>query len=59
MNSVISNLFGVYQPIVVEVVEDGIIKEVACVDYGYFAGIGLFALTLFCVFRLIGGMFRA
>ena len=59
MDTVMQNLFGSYNPIVVETIQDGISIEVACVDYAYFAGIALFAITLFCVFKLIGGLFRA
>ncbi|NCB42933.1 MAG: hypothetical protein EOM59_09970 [Clostridia bacterium] len=57
MREVIINLFGSYTPEIVEVLEGDIVKEVVVPDYEYIAGIFLFALVTYCVFRLIGGMF--
>lgn len=54
MKSVLYNLFGSYDPIVVSLT-DG--SEVVTPDYEYIFGILLFSLVTYCVFRLIGGMF--
>ena len=62
----VSGLLGEYQPrtctvstclpdgSVVETVE--LVPGLAGLDYTWLAGFGLFALSLFCVFRMIGGV---
>ena len=54
MSTVISELFGEYVPIVT-VLTDG--TEKVTIDYGYFAGVFLFALCLYCMFRILGSLF--
>ena len=57
MRDVIINLFGSYTPEIVEVLEGDVIKEVVVPDYEYLAGILLFALVTYCIFRFVGGLF--
>lgn len=61
MRDLMISLFGLYQPVqYVTIQGDTIIPAgMSGVDWTYVLGIGLFALTLFCVFRLIGGAFSA
>lgn len=64
----VSDLLGEYQPrtctvsthlpdgSVVETVE--LVPGLAGLDYMWLAGFGLFALSLYCVFRMIGGVLK-
>lgn len=52
MRSVMQNIFGVYNPIVVNDLEGNIIYT--GVDWEYIAGILLFTLCLYCFFRILG-----
>ena len=60
MKTLLVNLFGTYVPTVytsvdnVDIIPDGL----AGVDFVWCSGVFLFAITLYCVFRLIGGMFN-
>lgn len=59
-------LFGPYEPqmeTVTEVLSDGssvtyerVIPDVAGLDYEWLASVGLFALVVFCFFRIVGGV---
>lgn len=61
-------LFGPYEPqmeTVTEVLSDGssvtyerVIPDVAGLDYEWIASVGLFALILFCFFRIVGGALK-
>lgn len=72
MSSIIERLFGVYTPVsypVTEMVWDSVNEQfititnyitpsgAAGVNWSYVAGVGLFAITLYSLFRLIGGVF--
>lgn len=72
MSSIIERLFGSYVPVsypVTEMVWDSINEQfitvtnyitpsgAAGVNWQYVAGVGLFAITLYSLFRLIGGVF--
>lgn len=62
------SLFGEYTPrtyTVTTYLDDGtaiqsteIVPGLAGLDFNWIAGVSLFALSLFCIFRMIGGMFR-
>lgn len=62
----ITSLFGEYQPrtyIVTTYLEDGtaveseeIVPGLAGLDYNWLAGVTVFMLSLFCIFRMIGGL---
>lgn len=60
MYNLIQQLFGVYTPITytdgsgVSVVPSGM----AGVDWTFLSGVLLFAITLYCVFRLVGGVLK-
>lgn len=64
----ITALFGEYQPrtyTVTTYLEDGIAVEseeivpgLAGLDYNWLAGVTIFMLSLFCIFRMIGGLSR-
>jgi hypothetical protein len=61
MKDIIINLFGTYTPDIITIYEETpeglqIAKEVVIPDYPYIFGILLFSLTLYCVFRIVGGM---
>lgn len=60
MQDLIVSLFGEYNPITyVDVNDVSIIPNgLAGVDWVYLTGVLLFALTLYCVFRCIGGIFK-
>lgn len=64
MKDLVINIFGSYEPIYTDVVTtDGAIQSVvasgaAGVDWVYVAGVAIFALTLFCVFRIIGSVIK-
>lgn len=56
MKTVIENLFGVYTPVTGA---DGIIPSGAAgVDWGYIAGVVLFAIVLFCFFKIVGAVIK-
>lgn len=60
MRDIILSLFGTYNPVTytdgnsVAVIPNG----VAGVDWVWLSGVLLFALTLYCVFRVLGGVFK-
>lgn len=64
---VIIDIFGEYEPrtqTVTEILSDGstvtheeIVPGVAGLDWHWLSGVGLFALFLYCVLRMIGGIF--
>lgn len=64
----LDELFGAYQPkvqTVEEHLEDGSVVSyqqyvpgAAGIDWDWLAAVGLFALVLFCVFKLIGGLLK-
>lgn len=66
--SAIYAVFGEYTPRTYEVTtyfDDGtavtsteIVPGLAGLDYNWIAGVALFFMALFCIFRMIGGMFR-
>lgn len=61
-------LFGEYTPrtyVVTTYLDDGteiqsteVIPGLAGLDYDWIAGVSVFVLALYCIFRMIGGMFR-
>lgn len=56
MQTVIQNIFGVYTPIMDS---NGVIPSGAAgVDWGYVAGVLLFAIVLFCFFKIVGGLIK-
>lgn len=67
LGQVIVDLFGEYQPrtqTVTEILSDGsavtheeIVPGVAGLDWQWLSGVGLFSLFLYCVLRMIGGIF--
>lgn len=60
MKSLIADLFGTYEPFTyldandLEIIPSG----ASGVDWVFISGVVLFAITLFCVFRLIGGFLK-
>lgn len=59
MRDIIINLFGIYTPVTYnDGVNDVIPSGMAGVDWTFIAGVFLFSLTLYCVFRVIGGIFK-
>ena len=59
MRDIIIQLFGVYTPITysdgnIDIIPDGM----AGVDWIFISGVVLFALSLYCVFRIIGVIFN-
>lgn len=59
MRDVIIQLFGVYTPITYNNgTTDVIPSGCAGVDWTFIAGVFLFALSLYCVFRAIGGILK-
>lgn len=60
MRDIIISLFGTYTPITytdgnnVSIIPDGF----SGVDWTWLAGVLLFALTLYCVLRILGGAFK-
>lgn len=61
MRDLMINLFGIYQPVqfVTSAGETIIPAGASGVDWVYISGILLFALSLYCVYRMIGGIFNA
>lgn len=51
MRDIIISLFGSYTPITGQ-------TGIASIDFEWLTGTFLFALTLYCIFRLIGGIFK-
>lgn len=60
MRDLIVQLFGTYTPVVYTDADgiDIIPSGMAGVDWSFLAGVILFGITLYCVFRVIGGVFR-
>lgn len=65
LKEVIVNIFGTYEPVTYEVynsVTDSydtvIASGMAGVDWMFIAGVLLFGITAFCVFRIIGGIIK-
>lgn len=60
MRSIIVDLFGSYEPVVYQDADgiDIVASGMAGVDWTYLSGVILFGLTLYCVFRIIGGLLR-
>lgn len=60
MRSIIVELFGSYEPVVYQDVDgiDIVASGMAGVDWTYLSGVVLFGITLYCVFRLIGGFLK-
>lgn len=64
----IVDIFGVYRPRTYQVstyLEDGtvisseeLVPGLAGVDWEWIAGVGVFCMSLYCIFRMIGGMFK-
>ena len=52
MKAVIESIFGVYTP--VTDAEGVVVSGMAGVDWPYIAGAVLFAIVLFCFFKLVG-----
>lgn len=62
---IIEQIFGTYQPVTYEIynsVSDSydivIADGFAGVDWAYLAGVFLFGVSLFCVFKIIGGIVK-
>lgn len=65
MKDIIADIFGTYEPITYEVYNsvtdtyDTVIASgTAGVDWMYVAGVILFGVALFCVFKIIGGIVK-
>lgn len=60
LRTLITNLFGSYAPITFTDVDsvDVIPSGCAGMDWEWIAGVALFAITLYSVFRLIGGLIK-
>lgn len=65
MYDIITEIFGTYQPVTYEVYNSAtdsydviVASGSAGVDWTYIGGIFLFGLTLFCVFKIIGGIIK-
>lgn len=63
MRDLIVSIFGTYTPVTTDVydaagsvVGETVVAGMAGVDWPYLAGVLLFALVLFCFFRLLGGI---
>ena len=62
MRDLIISIFGQYQPVMTSVeLSDGTLTQVvasgaAGVDWVYIGGVLLFALTLYCVLRILGAV---
>lgn len=55
IHDVIIQIFGEYQP-VVHVLDDG--TALMGVDWGYIAGVAIFAICLWSAFRMLGMLFK-
>ena len=65
LKEIIISIFGTYEPVTYEVynsVTDSydtvIASGMAGVDWAFIAGVLLFGITSFCVFRIIGGIIK-
>lgn len=60
MRSIIAELFGSYEPVIYQDADgiDVVASGMAGVDWTFLSGVILFGLTLYCVFRIIGGLLR-
>lgn len=64
MRDLIIQIFGSYRPIVGPAISpSGELVEIALsglagVDWPYVLGVGLFALVLYCFFKLLGGVLK-
>lgn len=60
LKTLMIDLFGTYTPITYTDADsvDVIASGSAGIDWVWIAGFTLFAITLFCVFRMIGGTFK-
>lgn len=56
MVNIITQLFGAYTPLTDS--NGLIISGVSGINFTWLSGVLLFALTLYCVFRIIGGIFK-
>lgn len=56
MKDLLSTIFGNYEPYTDASGE--IIRGVSGVDFQYILGVLLFGLVLYCVFRIIGSLFK-
>lgn len=58
MRQIIQDIFGTYTPIEV-LIEDGLDVDVyqAVADWEWLAGVFLFSLVLYSMFRILGSMF--
>lgn len=57
--SAIQNIFGEYEPIINTVtLADGTEKVIQSVDLGYCAGVLVFLVAFYCMFRIIGSIFK-
>lgn len=55
MKEALLQIFGTYEPVVVTL-PDG--SAVACVDFAYLAGVAIFGICLFSLFKLIGVLLK-
>lgn len=55
MQEAMVQIFGIYQPIIVTL-ENG--ESLSCVDFGYLAGVAIFGVCLFSLFKLMGVLFK-
>ena len=60
MRDLILSLFGTYTPVTFTDVDcvDVIPAGLAGVDWVWIGGLFLFSITLYCVFRILGGWFK-
>ena len=55
MKEALLEIFGQYEPVLVTL-PDG--SAVACVDFAYLAGVAIFGICLFSLFKLIGVLLK-
>lgn len=55
MKEALLQIFGTYEPVLVTL-PDG--TAVACVDFAYLAGVAIFGICLFSLFKLIGVLLK-
>lgn len=63
MRELMQSIFGVYTPVSVTENVDGVevvryLSGVAGVDWEYIGGVLLFAVCLYCMFRILGGVMK-
>lgn len=57
--SICESIFGEYQPIITTIdLADGTQKIVQSVDIGYIAGVVVFCIAFYSLFRIIGSIFK-